>query len=199
MRGAPPIPSDDLTSLRVSFFLVANKSVDAGTITDLTQSLVDVRRDLLSQYPILAQAGAPSTDANALIPIHPGAATYYDRNQQSFLDKYDDKLYYGSLLLGSLISIILAAWRFANSGGGSKSKLEPLYELGSEIRNARSEAELEQTERRIDDILKAELARSASGEGADGEMAALGLAAQRLHYLMQQRRTVLRGSPRTGH
>ena len=44
LRGAPPIPSDDLTSLRVSIFLVANKSVDADAITDLTQSLVDVRR-----------------------------------------------------------------------------------------------------------------------------------------------------------
>ena len=199
LRGAPPIPSDDLTSLRVSIFLVANKSVDADTITDLTQSLVDVRRDLLSQYPILAQAAAPSTDANALIPIHPGAATYYNGNQQSFLDKYDDKIYYGSLLLGSLISIILAAWRFAYSGVGSKSMLEPLYALGSEIRNARSEAELDETEKRIDDILKAELARNASGDGADSnEMAALGLAAQRLHHLMQQRRTALRGSPRTG-
>jgi len=77
--GAPPVPSDDLT-LRVSFFLVANKSVDADTITDLTQSLVDVRRDLLSQYPVVAQAATPSTNANALIPIHPGAATYYNGN-----------------------------------------------------------------------------------------------------------------------
>jgi TRAP-type uncharacterized transport system substrate-binding protein len=198
LQGAPPIPSDDLTSLRVSFFLVANKSVDADTITDLTQSLVDVRRDLLSQYPVLAQAAAPSTDANALIPIHPGAATYYNGNQQSFLDKYDDKIYYASLLLGSLISIILAAWRFAKSGVGSKSLIEPLYALGGEIRNAGSEAELDETEKRIDDILTAELARNANGDGADSyEMAALGLAAQRLHHLMQQRRTVLRRSPRS--
>jgi len=97
LRGAPPVPSDDLTSLRVSFFLVADKSVDADSITDLTQSLIGVRRDLLSEYPILAQAGAPSTDADALIPIHPGAATYYGGNQQSFLNKYDDKIYYASL------------------------------------------------------------------------------------------------------
>jgi TRAP-type uncharacterized transport system substrate-binding protein len=196
LRGAPPVPSDDLTSLRVSFFLVANKLVDADTITSLTQSLVDARRDLLSQYPILAQAAEPSTDTNAFIPIHPGAATYYNGNQQSFLDKYDDKLYYASLLLGSLISIILAAWRFANSGGGSKSMLEPLYALGDEIRNARSEAELDETEKRIDDILKTEIARNASGDGADtSELTALGLATQRLHHLMQQRRMVLRGSP----
>jgi TRAP-type uncharacterized transport system substrate-binding protein len=193
LRGAPPIPSDDLTSLRVSYYLVANKSVNAGDITDLTQSLVDARRDLLSQYPILAQAAAPSTDADALIPIHPGAATYYNGSQQSFFDKYDDKLYYGSLLLGSLISIIVAAWRFAGSGIAPQSMLEPLYELGNEIKRAKSEAELEEIEKRIDDMLKAELARNANGEGADSaDMAALNLAAHRLQYLMSHRRTLLR-------
>jgi hypothetical protein len=168
--------------------------VHADTITDLTQSLVDVRRDLLSQYPILAQAAAPSTDADALIPIHPGAATYYNGNQQSFFDKYDDKLYYGSLLLGSLLSIVVAAWRFAGSGSGSRSMLEPLYELGNEIKGASSEAELEEIEKRIDDILKTELARNANGEGADSsDMAALSRAAHRLQYLMSHRRTLLRG------
>jgi TRAP-type uncharacterized transport system substrate-binding protein len=193
LRGAPPVPSDDLTSLRVSYFLVANKSVSADSITDLTQSLVDVRRDLLSQYPILAQAAAPSTDANALIPIHPGAATYYNGNQQGFFDKYDDKLYYGSLLLGSLVSIAVAAWRFAGSGTAPQSMLGPLYELGNEIKVARNEAELEQIEKQIDDILKAELTRS--GEGADSsDLAALGLAAHRLQYLMSHRRILFRGA-----
>ncbi|MEH2499786.1 TRAP-type uncharacterized transport system substrate-binding protein [Bradyrhizobium sp. AZCC 1678] len=194
LRGAPPVPSDDLTSLRVSYFLVANKTVSADAITDLTQSLVDAKRDLLSQFPILGQAAAPSTDADALIPIHPGAATYYNGNQQSFLDRYDDKLYYGSLLLGSLISILVAAWRFARSGTGPESMLEPLYELGNEIRNAKSEAELEDIEKRIDDILKNELARNA-GENADSaEMAALGLAAHRLQYLMSHRRMLVRST-----
>jgi len=195
LRGAPPVPSDDLTSLRVSAFLVANKSVSADTITDLTQELVDVRRDLLSQFPILAQSTAPSTDADALIPIHPGAATYYNGNQQSFFDKYDDKIYYASLLLGSLISVIIAAWRFAGSGISSQNMLEPFYELGNEIKGAKSEDELDEIEKRIDEILKAELARNASGEDIDSaDMAALSLAAQRLHYLMAHRRTLLRRS-----
>jgi len=195
LRGAPPVPSDDLTSLRVSFFLVADKSVDADSITDLTQSLIGVRRDLLSEYPILAQAGAPSTDADALIPIHPGAATYYGGNQQSFLNKYDDKIYYASLLLGSLISIVVAAWRFAGSGMASQSMLEPLYELGNEIKGAKSEAELDEIEKRIDDILKGELARSANADDTDStDMAALSLAAHRLQYLMSHRRTLLQTS-----
>jgi TRAP-type uncharacterized transport system substrate-binding protein len=202
LRGAPPVPSDDLTSLRVSFFLVANKSVNADDITDLTQSLVDVRRDLLSQYPILAQAAPPSTDADALIPIHPGAATYYGGNQQSFLDKYDDKLYYGSLLLGSLVSIVIAAWRFAGSRIASQNMLEPLYALGNEIKSARDEAKLEEIEKKIDDILKAKLAGNSSGEGADNtdnvDMTALSLAAHRLQYLMSHRRTLLHKTPVAG-
>jgi TRAP-type uncharacterized transport system substrate-binding protein len=196
LRGAPPVPSDDLTSLRVSFFLVANKSVNADTVTDLTQSLVGVRRDLLSEYPILAEAGAPSTDPGALIPIHPGAATYYGGNQQSFLDKYDDKLYYGVLVVGSLISVVAAAWRFA--GSGPQSMLEPLYELGIEVQNAKSEAELETIEKRIDEILKAELASNVDGENPSStDMAALSLAAHRLQYLMSHRRTVLHRIPVT--
>jgi hypothetical protein len=70
---------------------------------------------------------------------------------------------------------------------------EPLYELGKEIKGARSEAELEDIEKRIGDILKTELARNASGEGADStDMAPLGLAAHRLQYLMDRRRTDLR-------
>jgi TRAP-type uncharacterized transport system substrate-binding protein len=194
LRGAPPVPSDDLTSLRVSYFLVANKSVNADAITDLTQSLVDAKRDLLSQFPILAQAAAPSTDADALIPIHPGAATYYNGNQQSFFDKYDDKIYYGSLLLGSLASILVAVWRFARSGTGPESMLEPLYELGNEIRNAKSEAELEDIEKRIDEILMGELARNASERADSAEMAALGLAAHRLQYLMSHRRILVRST-----
>jgi hypothetical protein len=69
--------------------------------------------------------------------------------------------------------MVVAAWRFAGSGTASESMLEPLYELGNEIKGARSESELEQIEKRIDDILKAELARNVSGVGADGtDMAA---------------------------
>jgi hypothetical protein len=74
--------------------------------------------------------------------------------------------------------------------------LEPLYELGNEIKGASSEAELEQIEKRIDDILRAEFARNANGESADSsEMAAVSLAAHRLQHLMSHRRMPLRQTP----
>ena len=109
LRGSPPIPDDDLTTLRVPFYLVANKNLDADQVTDLTQAVMDVRRDLRAQYPLLAQISAPSTDKDAYILIHPGAAAFYDDSQQNFFDKYNDALYYIPMLLGVLASLATAS------------------------------------------------------------------------------------------
>jgi hypothetical protein len=104
-----------------------------------------------------------------------------------------------TLLLGSLISVIVAAWRFTGSNAASESKLEPLYELGNEIKIAKNVIELDEIEKRIDDILKGELARNANGDDTNStDMAALSLAAHRLQYLMGHRRTLLRQTPIAG-
>jgi NMT1-like family len=94
LRGSPPVPSDDLTTLRVSFYLVAKKKLDNDLVTDLTQALMNARRDLLGELPILAQVTAPDTDPDAYLPVHPGAAAYYNGTQQSFLDKWGNDFSY---------------------------------------------------------------------------------------------------------
>ncbi|OSI23400.1 hypothetical protein [Bradyrhizobium canariense] len=70
--------------------------------------------------PVFLTVAAGSGDGGHLV----------QRQSQSFFDKYDDKVYYASLRLGSLISVIIAAWRFAGQGGGSQNLGEPLHELG---------------------------------------------------------------------
>src|SRR5262245_45598929 len=104
LRGSPPIPADDLTTLRVPFYLVANKKLNADDVTDLTRAIMDARRELLAEYPLLAQIMAPSTDKDAYIPIHPGAAAFFDDSQQGFFDKYSDAFFYIPMLLGALAS-----------------------------------------------------------------------------------------------
>ena len=67
LRGAPPVPEDDLTTLRVSYYLVAQKKLDSDLIASLTQSFMNARRDLLRELPILAQITAASIDQDAYI------------------------------------------------------------------------------------------------------------------------------------
>src|SRR5206468_4805429 len=78
LRGSPPVPNDDLTTLRTSLYLIANKKLSTDLVTGLTQTIMKVRRDLLVEQPIIAQITAPSTDPDAFLPLHPGAAVFYN-------------------------------------------------------------------------------------------------------------------------
>ena len=70
LRGAPPVPDDDLTTLKTSLYLVAKKSLSNDVATSLTQNIMKVRRELLRENPLLAQITAPSTDQDAYLPVH---------------------------------------------------------------------------------------------------------------------------------
>ncbi|MCP4617703.1 MAG: C4-dicarboxylate ABC transporter substrate-binding protein [Bradyrhizobium sp.] len=192
LRGDPPVPSDDLTTLRVSFYLVAKKSLDPDVITDLTQSIMTARRDLLGALPVLAQVTAANTDPDAFIPAHPGAAAFYNGTQQSFLDKYSNAIFLTPMILGGLASIAAAAWKFLGFGDDTRQGvLDSLYLLARRIRTADSEAALTEIEDQIDDILKAQLARNAAGGEDAIDTGTLNLAAHRLENLIHYRRAAL--------
>ena len=191
--GSPPVPDDDLTTLRVPFFLVANKKLNNDVVADLTRAIMNARRELIAEFPCSRKSPSPSTDKDAYIPIHPGAAEYYGDNQQSFLDKYSNELYYGPMAIGALASGLIAAWKFLGLGGSGQggTPLDALYALAGRIRNSKSESELVEIEDEIDNILKTELAKAAKGNNAAAEPGILSLAAHRLEYLIQYRRTML--------
>jgi TRAP transporter TAXI family solute receptor len=109
IRGSPAVPDEDMTTLRVPFYLVANKRLGDGMVASLARTMIEVRRDLLGEHPLFSQISAPSDDKDAQIPIHPGAHTYFDGEQQSFLDKYADKLFYLTMLLGFAASMLATA------------------------------------------------------------------------------------------
>src|SRR6266853_2313302 len=51
LRGFPPVPDDDVTTLRTSLYLVANKKLAADLITNLTEKIMNARRELLGEQP----------------------------------------------------------------------------------------------------------------------------------------------------
>jgi len=198
LRGSPAVPDDDLTTLKVPFLLVANKKVSDDVITALTKSIMDTRRDLIGEFPLLSQISSPSTDKDAFIPIHPGAAAYFDGDEKTFFDKYGDQIFYGSMLLGSLMSVFAGAWKYMTKDASTPAQESPplqLHALAARIKEAGSQAELADIEGSIDDILKRQLERCSRGEFNEGEASALSLAIQRLEHLVSQRYAVLAGRP----
>jgi TRAP-type uncharacterized transport system substrate-binding protein len=192
LRGNPPVPDDDVTTLRTSLYLVANKKLSSDLIAMLTQTIMSVRRDLLGEQPIFAQITAASTDSDAYLPAHPGAAAFYNGTQQSFMDKYGNEIYLAPMILGGIASLLAAAWKFLGIGHPETSlgPLDSLYALARRIRKADTEAELADIEDEIDDILKGQRVRAASGDDRAVDATTLNVAAHRLENLIHDRRTL---------
>ena len=197
LRGFPPVPDDDLTTLRASMYLVAHKKLSADVIASLTESVMKVRRELLGEMPLLAEISAADTDADAYVPAHPGAAAFYNGTQQGFVDKYSNYIYLGPMLLGGIASVLAAGWKFLGIGqpeivGGP---LDSLYALSRRIRSVSTEAELSGIEDEIDDILRTERIKTERDEQNAVDAATLNVIAHRLENLIHDRRILLATKP----
>lgn len=133
----------------------------------------------------------------AFLPVHPGAAAFYNGTQQSFMDKYGNEIYLTPMVLGGAATVLAAAWKFLRIGNSAAQEgpLDSLYALARRIRKVDSEAELLDIEEEIDSILKAERARSASGDEKAVDDATLNVASHRLESLIHDRRTMLARRP----
>ncbi|MTV16715.1 C4-dicarboxylate ABC transporter substrate-binding protein [Bradyrhizobium elkanii] len=199
LRGSPPIPPDDLTTLRTSFYLVAQKKLGNDLIGDLTQSIMTARHDLLAELPGLAQIATPDTDADAYIPVHPGAAAFYEGTRESFLDQWGNAIFLAPMIAGGLASVLAAAWKFLRPAE-TKSREEPLdmlYALGPRIRTAEHVPELEEIEREIDQVLRTQRKQPVADDQVERAVTAVNVAAHRLENLIHDRRVYL-ASRQTG-
>lgn len=192
-RGSPPIPADDLTTLRTSFYLVAQKKLGNDLVGDLAQSVMNARRDLLAELPILAQVKQPDTDSDAYLPVHPGAAAFYNGTQESFLDKWGNIIFLAPMIAGGLASVLTAAWKFLRTAEPltAEDGLDSLYALGRRIRETAKMSELDEIEREIDRVLQAQRLRAVAGDATAREVTALNVAAHRLENLIHDRRLAL--------
>ena len=197
LHGAPPVPDDDLTTLRTSLYLVARKSLSSDLMANFTRTLMKVRRDLLAEQPIFAQITAPSTDPDAFLPLHPGAAAFYNSTQQSFMDEYGNYIYLGPMILGGIASVLAAAWKFLGIGQPERIEgpLDTLYALARRIRSVDTEGELSEIEEEIDNILRAQRAKADSGDENAVDAATLNVVAHRLENLIHDRREILAKNP----
>ena len=193
LRGAPPVPDDDVTTLRVAYDLVANRHLDSNLVADLAKKVMSVRRDLVSEQPLLAGIAAPDLDADAYVSVHPGAAAFFNGTQQNFMDRYSDAIYLTPMVLGAIASVFAAAWRFlgVRATETTQTTLDALCGLPKRIRQTDNEAELAAIEDEVDDILRAQLAKSGDGDENGADAAALISAAHRLDNLIHHRRTLL--------
>ena len=186
--GRPKRPEEDVKTVGASYRLMARGSVSRVAVASATQHLFEWRSKLASIAPIAKLMKAPEFDTtvaatSARLPNHPGAVDYFEREQQTFLDRYEDYIYLFAFFGGTIGSGI--AWIGQRLARKRRERvdivLDRLIEVMREVRAAATKADLDALAAETDDLV-ADVVHSARERAIDNRtLSALILAIDAVH------------------
>jgi len=155
LGGDPPRPAESLQTISITSRLFASQNLDDSLVGDLTKDILGLRLTLATELPAIQALETPSTDKDAPLPVHSGAAAYIDGEQESFFDRYGDWFYIGAMALSALGTggAALLSRESANRRRRAMSGLDELLGLLPVIRAARTTEELKSCQVAADAIL----------------------------------------------
>ena len=157
LSGSPKLPQAEITTVAVSYRLMARSNLDRGPLSKLTQYLFQMRSRIAQTEPSVNLLIAPDDDTatSAALPNHPGAFDYYKREQLSFMDRYGDWVWIALLCGGSLTSAM--AWVGQLFIRKRRELIDEILDrlmcMLSEAREARSVSELDALALEIDSLV----------------------------------------------
>ncbi len=154
--GQPPTPKDAFTTLVVSHSIAASNTLSDTVVADLVRTILKMRPILARDMKSPLNLEVPSSDKNAAMTLHSGAAAYIDNEEQSFFDKYGDMFYISAMLfgvLGSGFAALFSRWS-SNTRKMALLHIKETIGLVSEVRGATSVNALTIIEHRIDELVE---------------------------------------------
>lgn len=157
--GNPRIPEEDVATVGTSYRLMARASLSRSLAAEVTQYLFEMRTALAESTPAAESVAHPvyedTADAtSASLPIHPGAIDYYEREQETFIERYESWIYLVAIFGGGLGSVV--AWLRQRLGRIRRERIDVattrLLELRSEACRETDRERLEVMAGEVDDL-----------------------------------------------
>ncbi|HJE25130.1 MAG TPA: C4-dicarboxylate ABC transporter substrate-binding protein [Methylorubrum populi] len=174
--GRPKRPAEDVETVGVSYRLMARGAVSRVAVASVVQHLFEWRSRLAAAAPVAHQMKPPEYDTtvtatSAQLPNHPGAVDYFEREQQTFLDRYEDWIYLFAFFGGTLGSGV--AWLGQRLARKRRERidiiLDRLLDILAEAREAQSAAALDALTRETDALIT-DVVRQARERSIDSRM-----------------------------
>jgi TRAP transporter TAXI family solute receptor len=191
--GNPPRPKENYNTLAVTYRLIASRDLEDYVVSDFTRRLFTLRMALSPSTSLADHIEKPDTDNETALPLHPGAAAYFDGNEKSFLDRYDDWFYLGAMGLSGLVSGLAAliASARARMRRSTLGAIDQLIQLQLAAREARDEASLDAAEAAVARLSIEALRHARDGRLDESGLAALSLAMEECRQAIADRRSRL--------
>lgn len=102
--GATSVPDDDVTTLALTWRFIAKDTMIDTVAGELARLLILSKGRLGTLLPGAQEIIAPDTDDKSpYLPLHPGAAAYYNDDEESWFDRFED-VFYLVAMLGSVLA-----------------------------------------------------------------------------------------------
>ncbi|GJD94958.1 TAXI family TRAP transporter solute-binding subunit [Methylobacterium iners] len=199
--GRPQRPDEDIKTVGASYRLMARGNVNRYAVASVTQHLFEWRGRLAPVAPLANQMKAPDFEStvaatSARLPNHPGAVDYFEREQQTLFERYEDYIYLLAFFGGTIGSGV--AWLGQRLARKRRERvdvvLDRLLDILKEVRAARSKADLDGLVAETDDLV-ADVVRQARERNMDNRtVSALILAIDAVHAAVNDARRTLSGA-----
>lgn len=195
--GASIRPPEGFRTIGVHHRLMADADLSETTVSELTRLVYAVRPRLASEMSLANRIQAPDTSKSSVLPVHPGAAAYYDGEVPTFLERYEDTFYLGVMLL-SILGSVAAALASRAAGSRRSTTLVQLGQIMALMTTARAASrrdELDRLDVEADGLLRAVLERAGSGQAGESAIAAFTLGLDQTRLAIAERRRALAEDP----
>jgi TRAP transporter TAXI family solute receptor len=186
-------PTEAIETIGFMHYIIANQALSEEVVGTFAEHLYGARQTLATEISAQFKIEAPSTDKDATVPVHPGAAAYIDGNQKTFFDRYNDLLYWGVILLSFCGSATagLAGYLRAGKRAHRSELLERLIELMQSARIAETPDVLDKLQAEVDAILASTIREVETNAIEDRALTAFTLALDQARLAITDRRNML--------
>ncbi|WP_027549575.1 TAXI family TRAP transporter solute-binding subunit [Bradyrhizobium sp. Cp5.3] len=156
LSASPEIPDDDLDTIGLEWLLVAQSKMSLTTGGDLARIVYENKSALGLDNGFATRIEPASTEKDAFVMAHQGAADYINDDTKSFMDKYSDMMYLGAGALSIIGSIFAAIYtKITRVAPEKASKLSTaILDIGERIEHAHSLDQLECLQDELEGILR---------------------------------------------
>jgi TRAP-type uncharacterized transport system substrate-binding protein len=156
LSSAPVIPDDNLDTIGLQWFLVAQSRMSSSTAGDLARAIYENKAELALEDGFASKIEPADTDKDAFIVAHQGAAEYINDDTKSFMDRYSDLLYLGAGALSIIGSIFVALYTKVTRIAPEKASelATAILDIGERIEHATSLDALDALQDELEAILR---------------------------------------------
>lgn len=196
--GRPKQPAQDLKTVGVAYRLMARAETDRSTIAALVEYLFQMRTRLAVKTRLANFMRAPELDSNAsatsaMLPNHPGAVDYFERETQSLMDRYGDWIYLLAFFGSGIISVL--AWFIQRMRqerhDAIDDVLDRLLEILADARRAETAEALDLLTSEVDDLFRTAVGHARNGQADSRTTSAIVLALDGARSAIDDRRRVI--------